>query len=29
MTANDRDVRVAIVHGCFSEGDDSNLSALS
>ena len=29
MTANKRDVRVAVVHGCFLEGGDSILSALS
>ena len=26
MTANERDPRVAIVHGCHSEGGDSILS---
>ena len=26
MTANERDLRVAVVHGCLSEGDDSILS---
>ena len=29
MTANERDSRVAVVHGCFPEGDDSILSAFS
>ena len=29
MTANERDSIVAIVHGYFSEGSDSILSALS
>ena len=29
MTANKRDSMVAIVHGCFSEGGDSTLSAFS
>ena len=29
MTANERDSRVAVVHGCFSEGGDSILSAFS
>ena len=29
MTAKERDVRVAVVHGCFSEGGDSILSAVS
>ena len=30
MTANERDLRVAVtVHGCFSEGGDSILSAFS
>ena len=24
MTANERDLIVAVVHGCFSEGGDSN-----
>ena len=27
-TAKERDVRVAVVHGCFSEGGDSILSAF-
>ena len=27
--ANEPDVRVAVVHGCSSEGGDSILSALS
>ena len=27
--ANERDSRVAVVHGCFSEGGDSILSAFS
>ena len=26
--ANERDSRVAVVHGCFSEGGDSSLSAF-
>ena len=26
MTANERDPRVAVVHGCHSEGGDSILS---
>ena len=26
---NDRDSRVAVVHGCFAEGDDSILSSLN
>ena len=26
MTANEQDSRVAVVHGCFSEGSDSILS---
>ena len=25
MTANEGDLRVAVVHGCFSEGGDSIL----
>ena len=29
MMANKRDSRVAVVHGCFSEGGDSILSAFS
>ena len=29
MTAKERDVRVAVVHGGFSEGGDSILSAFS
>ena len=29
MTANERDPRVAIVHGCHSEGGDSILSVFS
>ena len=29
MTANERDSRVAVVHGCFSEGGDSILRAFS
>ena len=29
MTANERDSIVAVVHGCFSEGGDSILSAFS
>ena len=29
MTANERDPRVAVVHGCHSEGGDSILSAFS
>ena len=29
MTANERDSRVAVVHGCFPEGGDSILSAFS
>ena len=29
VTANERDSRVAVVHGCFSEGDDSILSTFS
>ena len=29
VTANERDVRVAVVHGGFSEGGDSILSAFS
>ena len=29
VTAYERDSRVAVVHGCFSEGDDSILSAFS
>ena len=28
MTANERDSIVAVVHGCFSEGGDSILSAF-
>ena len=28
MTANERDPRVAVVHGCHSEGGDSILSAF-
>ena len=27
--ANERDSRVAFVHGCFSEGSDSIVSAFS
>ena len=27
--ANERDSRVAVVHGCFTEGGDSILSALT
>ena len=27
--ANERDSRVAVVHGCFTEGGDSNLSAFT
>ena len=27
--ANERDSRVAVVHGCFPEGGDSILSAFS
>ena len=26
MTANERDSRVAVVHGCFPEGGDSAFS---
>ena len=29
MTANERNSRVAVVHGCFPEGGDSILSAFS
>ena len=29
MTANEGDLRVAVVHGCFPEGGDSTLSAFS
>ena len=29
MTANERDSRVAVVHGCFPKGGDSILSAFS
>ena len=29
MTANERDVRVTVVHGCFSEGGDSILGVFS
>ena len=29
MIANERDSSVAVVHGCFSEGGDSILSAFS
>ena len=29
MTAKERDLRVAVIHGCFSEGEDSILSAFS
>ena len=29
MTANEQDLRVAVVHGCFSEHGDSILSAFS
>ena len=29
MTANERDSRVAVVHGCFSEVGDSILSVFS
>ena len=29
MTVNERDSRVAVVYGCFSEGGDSILSAFS
>ena len=28
VMANERDSRVAVVHGCFSEGGDSILSAF-
>ena len=28
MTANERDLRVAVVHECFSEGGDSILNAF-
>ena len=27
--ANERDLRVAVVHGCFTEGGDSILSAFT
>ena len=27
--ANERDSRVAVVHGCFTEGGDSMLSAFT
>ena len=29
MTVNERDSRVAVIHGCFSEGGNSILSAVS
>ena len=29
MMANERDSRVAVVHGCFTEGGDSILSAFT
>ena len=29
MSASERDLRVAVGHGCFSEGGDSILSAFS
>ena len=29
MTANEQDSRVAVVHGCFTEGGNSILSAFS
>ena len=29
MMANERDSRVVVVHGCFTEGGDSILSASS
>ena len=29
MITNERDSRVAVVHGCFAEGDDSILSSLN
>ena len=29
MMANERDSRVAVVHGCFPEGDDSIASTFS
>ena len=29
MTVNERDLRVAVVHRCFSEKGDSTLSAFS
>ena len=29
VTENERDSRVAVVHGCFSEGGDSILSVFS
>ena len=29
MTANEQDSRVAVVHGCFTEGGDSILSAFT
>ena len=29
MTANERDPRVAVVHGCHTEGGNSILSAFS
>ena len=29
MTANEGDSKVAVVHGCFSEGGDYILSAFS
>ena len=29
MMANERDSRVAVVHGCFPEGDNSIVSVFS
>ena len=29
MTPNERDLKVAVVHGCFSEGSDSILNTFS
>ena len=29
MSVSERDLRVAVVHGCFPEGGDSILSAFS
>ena len=29
VMANERDSRVAVVHGCFTEGGDSILSAFT